>query len=133
MDTGPDYSNIAKAITNPPKLSIQQQADNYNTFSKLMSDGVYIPDLLKRVEDLESKVSSMTAPKNEVMDSELFAVMESAVKTDDDVKSAKQRVYDAKTRVITELCMKDDSYRNAVESYRRAVNTAYVRQKERAD
>lgn len=48
MDTN-QYSNILKAIgNNGNTLSTQQQADNYSAFSKMMSDGIYIPDRIKK-------------------------------------------------------------------------------------
>lgn len=59
-----------------------------------------------------------------------YQKMEAAVKGDDEVKAAKQRLADEKSRVISEICSKDEGYRQAMESYRRAVNAAYVRHKE---
>ena len=136
MDTQPQYNNILKALggnqgqqAQTGGLTLQQQADNYTTFQNLMNKGIYLPDLLKRIDDLESKVSEMK-PARQEMDLELFAVMESAVKNDPDVKVIRQRMYDEKTRVITDICMQDQKFREAVDGYRRAVNAAYIRQKE---
>lgn len=140
MDTQPQYSNILKAlggnqgqqgVQQSGALTLQQQADNYTTFQSLMNKGVYLPDLLKRIDDLEARVSEMK-PARQEMDLELFAVMESAVKNDPDVKIIRQRMYDEKTRVITDICMQDQKFREAVDGYRRAVNAAYIRQKEQA-
>ena len=132
MDTNP-YGNILKALgkegSQQDGLSYQQQTDNYQAFSDLMKEGVYIPDLLKRIETLEAQVREQGA-KRDTLDADLFSVMESAVKGDPDVKQARQRLAEEKTRVITDLCMRDDGYRGAMESYRRAVNSAYVRSKE---
>ena len=138
MDTQPQYNNILKAlggnqgqqgVQQSGALTLQQQSDNYTTFQNLMNKGVYLPDLLRRIDDLEAKVSEMK-PARQEMDLELFAVMESAVKNDPDVKVIRQRMYDEKTRVITDICMQDQRYREAVDGYRRAVNAAYIRQKE---
>lgn len=140
MDTQPQYGNILKAlggnqgqqgVQQSGALTLQQQADNYTTFQSLMNKGVYLPDLLRHIDDLEAKVSEMK-PARQELDLELFAVMESAVKNDPDVKIVRQRMYDEKTRVITDICMQDQKYREAVDGYRRAVNAAYIRQKEQA-
>ena len=132
MDTNP-YSSILKAIgkedTPQGGLTYQQQTENYSAFSDLMKQGVYIPDLLKRIDALEAQIKEQGA-RRDTVDADLFAVMESAVKGDDDVKRARQRLAEEKTRVISDMCMRDDGYRQAMESYRRAVNSAYIRSKE---
>ena len=110
MDTNP-YSSILKALgkEDPPQggLSYQQQSENYSAFSDLMKQGVYIPDLLKRIETLEAQVREQ-GQKRDTLDADLFSVMESAVKGDPDVKQARQRLAEEKTRVITDLCMRDE-------------------------
>ena len=134
MDTN-QYSNILKAIGNNGNngLSTQQQADNYSAFSKMMNEGVYIPDLIKKIDTLETKVQELEkGNKQSPVDLDLFAVMESAVKDDPEVKSARKRLADEKSRVIAEMCMNDAGFKDASEQYRRAVNQAYVRQKESA-
>lgn len=135
MDTG-SYDNILKALNQPQQsapaqggLTFQQQSENYSAFSDLMKQGVYIPDLLKRIDTLEAQVREQGA-KKDTLDADLFAVMEAAVKGDEDVRKARQRLADEKTRVIAELCSRDEGYRQASEAYRRAVNSAYIRSKE---
>ena len=134
MDTG-SYDNILKALNQPQStpaqggLTFQQQSDNYSAFSDLMKKGVYIPDLLKRIDALEAQVREQ-GQRKDTMDADLFSVMEASVRGDDEVKAAKQRLADEKSRVISEICSKDEGYRQAMESYRRAVNAAYVRHKE---
>lgn len=135
MDTNP-YSNIMKAVDGEsakpfqnPTLTPSQQMDNYNAFSQLQKEGVYLPDLMKRITALESKVKSYDESKREA-DADLFAVMEASVKNEPVVKEARQRVADEKSRIIVELCQRDERYRNAVEEYRRTVNAEYIRQKE---
>lgn len=134
MDTGTDgYNNILKALGGKPQqssgLTIQQQSDNYNAFSELMKQGVYLPDLMKRMEGMEAKIKEMDARRS-AEDMDLFAVMESAVKDAPEVKEARQRMADEKSRVIARMCMDDPGYRDAVESYRRVVNQTYVKRKE---
>ena len=138
MDTG-SYDNILKALNQPQQpapaqggLTFQQQSDNYSAFSDLMKQGVYIPDLLKRIDALEAQVKEQ-GQKKDVMDADLFAVMETSVKGDEEVKAAKQRLADEKSRVISEICSKDEGYRNALDAYRRTVNAAYIRSKESTD
>ena len=94
-----------------------------------MKQGVYIPDLLKRIETLEAQVREQGARKD-TMDADLFSVMEASVKGDEEVKAAKQRLADEKSRVIAEICSKDEGYMKAMEDYRRTVNAAYIRNKE---
>ena len=138
MDTG-SYDNILKALNQPQQpapaqggLTFQQQSDNYAAFSDLMKQGVYIPDLLKRIDALEAQIKEQ-GQRKEVIDADLFAVMEASVKGDDDVKAAKQRLADEKSRVISEICSRDDGYRTAMEAYRRTVNAAYIRFKGHTD
>lgn len=138
MDTN-QYSNILSALgqnqgqTPAPTqgLTNQQQADNYRVFQDLMKKGVYIPDVMKRLDDLEDKVKTMQEAKPDV-NKELFAVMEAAVKQDPDVKRAKQKVADIKSMIIAELCSKDTRFQEALNEYRTAVNAAYIHQKEQA-
>ena len=133
MDTGTDgYGNILKALGKPSQssgLTIQQQSDNYSAFSELMKQGVYLPDLMKRMEGMEAKIKEMDERRS-AEDMDLFAVMESAVKDAPEVKEARQRMADEKSRVIARMCMDDPGYRDAVESYRRVVNQTYVKRKE---
>lgn len=67
------------------------------------------------------------------VDTELLMVMESAVKDVESVKTAKKKVSDERKRVIEEICMHDDRYRQAMEDYRAEVNRAYVDVKESKD
>ena len=89
MDTN-HYDNILKALgkEDPQQtgLSYQQQTENYQTFSDLMKQGVYIPDLLKRIETLEAQVREQGTRKD-AMDADLFSVMEASVKGDEEVKA----------------------------------------------
>ena len=125
------FDNIKRALgqSQSEGLSYQQQSDNYTAFSDLMKQGVYIPDLLKRIETLEAQVREQGARKD-TMDADLFSVMEASVKGDEEVKAAKQRLADEKSRVIAEICSKDEGYMKAMEDYRRTVNAAYIRSKE---
>jgi len=121
------YENILKAVNSEGKaLSTKQQADNYSTFSELMKQGVYLPDLLKKIDALESRVDEMSKPKENPIDAELFAVMEQAVKDDPAVVEARRKLQAEKTRVISELCMQSEAYRDAFNQYRRQVNSSYV-------
>ena len=136
MDTNP-YSNILNAVKGAGEanngLTTAQQMDNYNTFSKLMKDGVYLPDMVKRISDLEEKVKGMEdSPKSRVNE-ELFAVMEASVKGEDEVKAARQKLSSIKTEILSEICMKDGRYKEAYDGYRTAVNAAYIRKKEQAE
>lgn len=132
------YDNILKALSKQEEpapqagLTFQQQSDNYSAFSDLMKQGVYIPDLLKRIDALEAQVKEQGA-KKDTIDADLFSVMEASVKGDEEVKAARQRLADEKSRVISEICSKDEGYRNALDAYRRTVNAAYIRSKESTD
>ena len=46
------------------------------------------------------------------------------------VVEARRRLQDEKTRIISDMCMADESYRKLYDEYRTAVNSAYVREKE---
>lgn len=135
MDTNP-YSSILKALEKEAPqqggLSYQQQTENYTAFSDLMKQGVYIPDLLKRIDALEAQVKEQ-GQKKDTIDADLFSVMEASVKGDEEVKTARQRLADEKSRVISEMCARDEGYRNALDAYRRTVNAAYIRSKESTD
>lgn len=111
-------------------MSNQQKAENYTAFNELMNNGVYLPDLLKKIQSLEEKVEAMDRPKENPIDAELFGVMEQAVKEDPAVADARRRLQVAKTRVISELCIKDEEYRKLFDEYRRKVNAAYVQSRE---
>lgn len=132
------YDNILKALSKQEEpapqagLTLQQQSDNYSAFSDLMKQGVYIPDLLKRIDALEAQVKEQ-GQRKDTIDADLFSVMEASVKGDEEVKAARQRLADEKSRVISEMCARDEGYRSALDAYRRTVNAAYIRSKESTD
>ena len=120
-----------KAIGNSGEgLSSSQKADNYELFGKMMKEGVYLPDLVKKIDALESKINDLEKLKENPIDAQLFSVMESAVKDDPSVADAKRRLQSEKTRIISEMCIRDDAYRRAFEEYKRVVNAKYIEQKE---
>lgn len=141
MDTSQNqYSNILKALGGTPQanepapsmggLSMAQQAENYDTFSKLMREGVYLPDLIKRLDDMETKIKTLESQPRHDANAELLAVMEAAVKSNQEVKTSRQKVADAKTMIINEMCMKDPRYRQALEDYKTTVNRVYIQTRE---
>ncbi len=120
------YENILNAVNK--KLTPAQEIENYSAFSELQKQGVYIPDLVKKMgefDDMKKRLDELSASKPTV-DAELFAVMEQAVKDDPAVKDARHRMNEEKTRVLTDLCMRDEAFRLASDEYRRAVNRAYI-------
>jgi len=124
------YENILKALGRSGEgLSQQQQSDNYRAFSEIMREGVYIPDMISQIDSLKARVEALEHPNP--VDAELFTVMESTVREDTDVRTAKDKLATAKTRVISELCMKDTDYRRLFEEYRTLVHTKYVERNER--
>ena len=132
------YSNVMKALqgmqspatASAPGLTYEQQSDNYNTFSELMKKGVYLPDLIKRMDELEAKVKTLEAQPKHDANAELLAVMEASVKSDPEVREARQKVADIKTSIISEMCLKDPRYAQAVEDYKTTVNRVYIRSRE---
>lgn len=136
MDTS-QFSNILKAVgqtpapaSPAPSLSWEQQSENYNIYSELTKKGVYIPDLLKRLDDLESKVREMESQPKRDTNAEILAVMEQAVRNHPDVKASRQHVADVKSTIITEMCMKDPRYKQALEDYKTMVNKVYIQTRE---
>ena len=119
------YDNILKAM-NGGGLTAAQKADNYNTFSKLMEENIYLPDLLRKVDALEKRLDTIGGQDT---DADLFAVMESAVRDDGDVMKAHERLMNERTRVLSKICMSDESYKKASEEYRRTVNAAFIKYK----
>lgn len=107
-----------------------QQAENYDLFSKMMKEGVYLPDLIKRLDNMEAKVKALESQPKQDTNAELLAVMEQAVKNHPDVKASRQHVADVKSAIITELCMQDQRYRDALESYKTMVNKVYIQTRE---
>lgn len=132
------YSNVMKALqgmqspatASAPGLTYEQQSDNYTAFSELMKKGVYLPDLIKRMDELEAKVKTLEAQPKHDANAELLAVMEASVKSDPEVREARQKVADIKTSIISEMCLKDPRYVQAVEDYKTTVNRVYIRSRE---
>ena len=123
------YDNIKSALQGGKALTPQEQAQNYDLFGKMMKEGVSLADLVKKIDALETEVQSLKKPKPSAMDAQLFYVMEQAVKGDMAVVEARRRLQD-ETRIISDMCMADESYRKLYDEYRTAVNSAYVREKE---
>ena len=130
-----EYSNILNAINGQNQVQSNSMADlnrrneNFKLVEQLNQEGISLKDLLGQIDDLKKKVEGMEKPA-QVIDEDLFAVMESSVKDDPAVVEAKRKVSEEKTRVIAELCAKDPRFMAARDEYRRAVNQAYVRSKE---
>ena len=139
------YDNILKAMSGqnqsqppvheesnkiPRQLSTLEQSQNYETFSMLMKEGVYLPDLIKRLDDMEAKVKALESQPKHDANAELLAVMEAAVKNHPEVKASRQHVADVKSAIITELCMQDQRYRDALEAYKTTVNKVYIQTRE---
>ena len=136
MDTTTSqYSNILKAVGQTPqtsepgeapKLSLDQQARNYDTFSELMRQGVYLPDLIATIDQLRSEVDALKKGARAEVDSTLFEAMEASVKGVPEVKHARQRMADAKTAVLTDICLKDPRFKEAYDDYRKTVSRSYL-------
>ena len=125
------YENILNAVKSSGKLTPAQELENYDAFSKMQKDGVYLPDLMKKIAEIDSlKKKFDEISQKRPIDEELFAVMETAVKNIQSVKDARQRMTDEKARVISEICMHDEGYKKAFEDYRTEVNRAYVSSRE---
>ena len=108
IDTTQQYSNILKAIQHPPsedKLSPTEKVENYDLFKKLNDQGIKLSDLIKRAEQ--------NTPKQD--DSELFSIMESAVKNEPDVKNARQHLADVKSQVLAKICYQHPEYKDAID------------------
>ena len=112
MDTNP-YSNILKAVGGEPT---QTKPDNWAIINKWISEGRDLAEIDRQMS--EGKPS---------MDRELFHAMEQSVRNDPDVKKARQHAADVKTEIITEFCLRDPRYKEALESYQKAVSEAYLR------
>ncbi len=115
------YENIIKALQktdgqNRTGLTPEQKSRNYQIFDELMKKGVSLEDLLKNAD----------TPKDTGIASEVFSVMEEAVKDDDAVKAGRKKACDIKAQVITEICMKDERYRTALTEYRELVSRTYI-------
>lgn len=131
------YSNVMKALQGMQSstgqasgLTYEQQSANYATFSELMKKGVSLPDMIRRMDELESKVKALESQPRHDANAELLAVMEASVKSDPEVREARQKVADIKTAIITDICLKDPRYAQAVEDYKTTVNRVYIRTRE---
>ena len=126
------YDHIIEAVRGQSRLTPAQEVENYATFSDLQKQGVYLPELVKKMQefdDLKKRFDEMDSRPS--VDAELFAVMEQTVRDDPGVRDARRRMSDEKTRVINEICMRDEGFRRVAEDYRRAVNSAYLSARER--
>lgn len=116
---------------NDAMADMNRRNENYKLVDQLNNEGISLKDLLGQIDDLRKKVEGMEKP-TQVIDEDLFSVMESSVRDDPVVIEAKRKVAEEKTRVIAELCAKDPRFMAARDEYRRAVNRAYVAMRESA-
>lgn len=130
-----EYSNILKALNtqqpNDAMADMNRRTENYRLVDQLNNEGISLKDVLGQIDELRKKVEGMEKPA-QVIDEDLFSVMESSVRDDPVVIEAKRKVAEEKTRVIAELCAKDPRFMAARDEYRRAVNRAYVAMRESA-
>lgn len=141
------YDNILKTISGqnqsqssiyegsdkmPRQLSALELSQNYATFSDLQKQGVYLPDLVakvKEVDELKRRLDEVEKSRP-ALDTAIFSTMEAAVADNPAVEAAKRRMDDARETVLRELCMKDPRFTEAYESYKTVVNREYVQAKE---
>ena len=126
------YDNILYAI-GKGKLTPAQEVANYSAFSDLQKQGVYLPDVmekLKELDELKKRLDSIekSAP---VVDEAVFSTMESAVSKNHAVVEARKRMESTQSTILQELCMKDIRYKEAYDAYRAAVNREYVKAHEK--
>ena len=131
------YDNILNALNqkSTSKLTPSMEVENYNAFSDLQKQGVYLPELMKKLQEFDSMKARLEELERSkpAIDATVFATMESAVSDDPDVVKAKTRVADEKARVILELCMKDPAFRESYEQYKSTVNRVYVESREKKE
>ncbi len=125
------YENILGALNSKPqsKLTPAQEVANYSAFSDLQKQGVYLPDVmekLKELDELKKRLDSIekSAP---VVDEAVFSTMESAVSKNSAVVDARKRMDTVQSTIVHELCMKDPRYKEAHDAYRATVNREYVK------
>lgn len=123
------FENIMQAVTStqtqtsyPTALSNQQIVENHRAFEELQRSGVYLPDLMKRLESLETQVKTMSEP-----DPDLFPMMEAAVRDSRAVQDARRNLEEIRTRVLNEMVLKDPRVSEAVKAYRTTVREEYRR------
>ena len=129
------YENILGALNSKPqsKLTPAQEVANYSAFSDLQKQGVYLPDVmekLKELDELKKRLDSIekAAP---AVDEAVFSTMESAVSKNHAVVEARKRMESTQSTILQELCMKDIRYKEAYDAYRAAVNREYVKAHEK--
>lgn len=117
MDTT-QYSNILQAIKGKDTaggLSTADRVENYNLLEKLNAEGKRLSDILKQAEEHRDRPD----------DPEIFGIMESEVKNEQEVKDARQRLADTKTMVLARICYQHPEYRQAMDEYRKIVTDTY--------
>lgn len=117
MDTT-QYSNILQAIKGRDAaggLSTADRVENYNLLEKLNAEGKRLSDILKQAEEHRERPD----------DPEIFGIMESEVKNEQEVKDARQRLADTKTMVLARICYQHPEYRQAMDEYRKIVTDTY--------
>lgn len=127
-----DYSNILKAVgsQNPRMEDLNRRTDNYRIAEEASKNGTSLADMIRRMGELEDKVKALEAHPSQDANAELLAVMEASVKSDPEVREARQKVADIKTSIISEMCLKDPRYAQAVEDYKTTVNRVYIKSRE---
>jgi len=129
------YENILGALNSKPqsKLTPAQEVANYSAFSDLQKQGVYLPDMmekLRELDELKKRLDSIekSAP---VVDEAVFSTMEAAVAKNHVVVEARKHMESTQSTILQELCMKDPRYKEAYDAYRAAVNREYVKAHEK--
>lgn len=105
------YDNILKAVG-------ADKPTNWDIINKWISEG-------RDLAEMDRQMSSGTPS----VEPALFHAMEQAVKSDPDVRAKRQAAADVKTQIITEICVRDPRYKEALEAYQKAVTDAYLKLK----
>ncbi len=130
------YENILGAISQSKpqsKLTPAQEVANYSAFSDLQKQGVYLPDVMERLKELDELKKRLDSIEKSApaVDEAVFSTMEAAMAKNPAVAEAKKRMDAAEQEVLKELCMKDPRYKDALDAYRTTVNREYVKAHEK--
>lgn len=135
MDTTALMNSLMKPSQFDPAIAdsnykfVQQANQNGLDIEKLAKENVEMKKSIAEVENLRKELDELRKKVSlgDDIEQKAFEAMESDVKSDAEVKLAKERLAREKTKAITSLCMQYPGFADAYTRYRETVYEAHQR------
>lgn len=132
-----DTTTLMNSLMKPSQFDPAIADSNYKFVQKANQNGLDIEKMAKENVDMKKSIAEVESLRKEIeelrkkvsigddIEQKAFEAMENDVKSDAEVKLAKERLAREKTKAINNLCMQYSGFADAYSEYRKAVYDAH--------